>query len=137
MLKVEALLGIVVLALWIYCVIDLIQTRDDDVRSLPKIAWVLIVLLFPLVGSIAWLAVGRPQPGPRPGPGRGAGGSFPEHDRPGRMTATSPDDDEDFLRQVRERAEEQRRRYREAKGEPADPSPEEPTGESPAEPTEG
>ncbi len=38
---------------------------------------------------------------------------YPEYDRPGRAAATSPDDDEDFLRKVRERAEEQRRAYRE------------------------
>ena len=31
--------------------------------------------------------------------------AYPEYDRPGRFVATSPDDDEAFLRQVRERAE--------------------------------
>lgn len=157
MLKLEGLFGLVVLALWIFCVIDLIGTRDDEVRSLPKIAWVFIVLLFPLVGSIAWLAAGRPQPGPRPAAGRGGGAAFPEYDRPGRMAATSPDDDEEFLRQVRDRAEEQRRRYRDEKRRqgqgPTGPAPAEPTGdqtgdqtgeptdgqtgESPVEPTDG
>ncbi len=153
MLKLEGLFGLVVLALWIFCVIDLIGTRDDEVRSLPKIAWVFIVLLFPLVGSIAWLAAGRPQPGPRAASVRGAGSAFPEYDRPGRMTATSPDDDEEFLRQVRDRAEEQRRRYRDEKRrqaqDSAGPAPDEPTdgptegptdkptGESPAEPADG
>ena len=38
---------------------------------------------------------------------------FPEYDRPGRAAATSPEADEEFLRKVRERAEEQRRAYRE------------------------
>ncbi len=145
MLKLEGLFGLVVLALWIFCVVDLIQTREGEVRSLPKIAWVFIVLLFPLVGSIAWLAAGRPQPGPPRASGAGGTTAFPEYDRPGRMTAGSPDDDEAFLRQVRDRAEEQRRRYREEKRrqgqDPSGSAPDEPSGgpsgEPPLEPTDG
>ncbi len=38
--------------------------------------------------------------------------SFPEYDRPGRAVAANPEDDEAFLRGLRERAEEQRRAYR-------------------------
>jgi hypothetical protein len=109
-LKLEGLLGLVVLALWIFSIIDVAGSREQDVRSLPKIAWVFIVLIFPFVGSIAWLIAGRPDPGPRPAAGPAS--SHPEYDRPGRMRASSPEDDEAFLRQVRERAEEQRRRYR-------------------------
>ncbi len=40
---------------------------------------------------------------------------FPEYDRPGRAAPAKPEDDEEFLRKVRERAEEQRRRYRESR----------------------
>ncbi|MFN8195073.1 MAG: PLD nuclease N-terminal domain-containing protein [Nocardioidaceae bacterium] len=142
MLKLEGLFGLVVLALWIFCVIDLIQTREGEVRSLPKIAWVFIVLLFPLVGSIAWLAAGRPQVGTPGGGSRARAGvadRFPEYDRPGRMAATTPDDDEDFLRQVRERAEEQRRRYREEKRRQQGEAPPEAggTSEDPADPADG
>jgi hypothetical protein len=39
--------------------------------------------------------------------------NFPEYNRPGRFAATNPDDDEEFLRRCRERAEEQRRKGRE------------------------
>jgi hypothetical protein len=38
---------------------------------------------------------------------------FPEYDRPGRAAATAAESDEEFLRKVRERAEEQRRIHRE------------------------
>lgn len=41
------------------------------------------------------------------------GSAYPEYDRPGRFAATAAADDEEFLRRCRERAEEQRRRYRE------------------------
>lgn len=69
-----------------------------------------LVLLLPvivLVFTLAWLA-GRPR--------RRAGSAydrsapeFPEYDRRGRMAATDPEKDAEFLRQVRERAQAQRR----------------------------
>ena len=46
---------------------------------------------------------------------------FPEYDRLGRATAADPVADEDFLRQVRERAEKQRQEYREQRK--TDPGP--------------
>jgi hypothetical protein len=42
--------------------------------------------------------------------------AFPEYDRPGRFAATDPGADDEFLRKCRERAEEQRRKAREADG---------------------
>ena len=41
--------------------------------------------------------------------------SWPEYDRPGRAAATQAESDEEFLRKVRERAEEQRRIHGEAR----------------------
>ena len=65
--------------------------------------------LFPFVGSVAWLVAGRPA-GARGG-GHHGRPDFPEYDRPGRFAATDDHKDAEFLRGVRERAEEQRRRY--------------------------
>jgi hypothetical protein len=82
-----------------------------------KIVWILLVLFFPLIGSIAWLVAGRPQSAATssmPYKGNHGHPSFPEYDRPGRAVASSPEDDEAFLRGLRERAEEQRRAYRES-----------------------
>ena len=99
---------VLVLLLEVYCVIDAIQSKDQDVRNLPKIGWLVLILLFPLVGSIAWLVAGRPQRPrsrsacERPMP------QFPEYDRPGRAAGPTPESDEEFLRRIRERAEEQR-----------------------------
>ncbi len=105
------IVGPLIFALWVYCLIDAITSRDDEVRHLPKIVWIILVLLFPFIGSIAWLAVGRPQRAPRrPSAYERPTPEFPEYDRPGRMAATDPESDEEFLRKVRERAEEQRRR---------------------------
>jgi hypothetical protein len=114
MVRVYAVLSLIGMVLWVFCVIDSISARQDEVRNLPKVAWVILVLLFPFVGSIAWLMAGRPQSGERPlHPGQRAQPEFPEYDRPGRAAASDPQKDAEFLRQVRARAEEQRRAYRE------------------------
>jgi hypothetical protein len=107
--------GLLVLALWVFCVIDVITTNDWDVRNMPKTAWLLIVLFLPTVGSIAWLVAGRPWPARTTAapPSHPSRSRFPEYDRPGRHVAANPDDDEEFLRRCRERAEEQRRAARE------------------------
>ena len=112
MARLAILLGPLVLLLWIFCVIDVIRSRDDEVRHLPKIGWLILVLLFPLVGSIAWLVAGRPSGAGTPRAYERDATGFPEYDRPGRAAAVDAADDEEFLRKCRERAEEQRRRHR-------------------------
>ena len=111
MIRVEGGFLLLLLALDVFCVIDLIQTREDEVRNLPKIAWLLLILLFPPLGSLAWLAAGRPLGGPRPRSAyERATPHYHEYDRPGRAAGLTPESDEEFLRRVRERAEEQRRK---------------------------
>jgi hypothetical protein len=114
MIRVYGLFSLVGLILWIFCIIDSISARPDSVRNLPKVAWVIIVLLFPFVGSVAWLVAGRPQSSERRLQAwERVQPEFPEYDRPGRAAASDPEKDAEFLRQVRARAEEQRRAYRE------------------------
>ena len=125
------LLFLVPLVLSIYCLVQAITSRDDEVRHLAKLWWIVLILFFPFVGSIAWLVAGRPVSAQRRlGPHERSTSAFPEYDRPGRFAAADPEADEEFLTKVRERAEEQRRRYREQKereaGEAGSP-PEEPT----------
>lgn len=104
----DGTLALVMLALWIFCIIDVITTPESRVRNLPKLAWLFIVLILPDVGSIVWLVAGRDWQS-RPGGVRAV--AYPEYDRPGRAVPANPDDDEEFLKQVRERAEAQRREY--------------------------
>lgn len=111
----KLLLYVVPLVLMVFCLIEAIISRDDEVRHLRKVWWILLILFFPLAGSVAWLVAGRPTgPARRPAHGRPAP-EFPEYDRPGRMAATDPAADAEFLRKLRERAEEQRRRAAEQK----------------------
>ncbi len=104
---------VLILALALFAVIDCLSRDDDEIRGLPKVLWVLVILLFPLLGSLAWFIAGRPRGAGLPGrAGSGSGGTGGER-RFGRSTGGStggrvvaPDDDPEFLR----RLDEQRRR---------------------------
>ena len=50
MARLGMVVGPVVFVLWVYCVVDVIMRRPEDVRHLPRLAWLVPVLLFPLVG---------------------------------------------------------------------------------------
>lgn len=113
MARLGMLFGPLVLVLWVFCVVDVIMSKDDEVRHLPKIGWLILVLLFPLVGSVAWLVAGRPRRSSARSRFEREAPSFPEYDRPGRAAGISSESDEEFLRRCRERAEEQRRRHAE------------------------
>ncbi len=114
MLFFDGAFGLVLLAVWLFCIIDVITTPDAQIRNLPKLAWLLIVIVLVDLGSIAWLVAGRNWSGSNNSLSHkgNRGSSFPEYDRPGRFVPTNPDDDEAFLRQLRDRAEQQRRDYR-------------------------
>ncbi|MFB9185527.1 PLD nuclease N-terminal domain-containing protein [Dactylosporangium sucinum] len=95
MVRLYGLLFLVNLALLVVALIDCLSTDEDEVRNLPKIAWVFIILLFSPVGAIVWFVAGRPQrAGARPGAAWRPGSGFPEATRPQR----APDDDPEFLR---------------------------------------
>ncbi|MCW2780866.1 MAG: hypothetical protein JWR35_1315 [Marmoricola sp.] len=109
MFRLEEVMVPLITILWLYCILDAIMTPDGAARNLPKAAWIFVVLLFPLVGSIAWLAAGKPEKHVRTRSAyERSASAFPEYDRPGRAAAQDPKADEDFLKKVRERAEAQR-----------------------------
>lgn len=91
---------LLVLALWIYAFVDCLNTPEQEVRGLPKVVWVLIILFFGevLIGPIAWLAAGK-----RRGPVvAGAGGVPLEGYREERREWIAPDDNPAFLRSLKE-----------------------------------
>ena len=94
MARLGVYVGPLIVVLWVFCVVDVILTRPERARNLPKIGWLVLVLLFPLVGSVAWLVAGRPRAGSVRSYGPPATG-FPEYERPGRAAGVSPESDEE------------------------------------------
>ena len=95
------LLALADLALMVVALIDCLSTEEHEIRALPRIVWVFIILLFSPVGGIAWFVAGRPD---RSAATATAGATdrawppahgFPEEQRPARDLA--PDDDPAFL----------------------------------------
>ncbi|WP_119695883.1 PLD nuclease N-terminal domain-containing protein [Microbacterium halotolerans] len=44
---------------FVITLVDVIRRPEPQVKFLPKIAWVFVVILIPLLGSVLWWAVGR------------------------------------------------------------------------------
>lgn len=53
------ILSLITLAVMIYALIDIITRRDDQVKYLPKMVWLIVVILLPFIGSVLWFALGR------------------------------------------------------------------------------
>jgi hypothetical protein len=93
MLKI--LIYAIPLFLAVFALVDLVQTKDEDVQGLPKLVWVLLIVLVGVVGPVTWLLAGRRGRSPLSGilPPRADG-----PDPGGRRASMAPDDDPDFLR---------------------------------------
>jgi hypothetical protein len=61
MLFGEGLVGLVVLAFWLWAIFDVISTDESLCRNLPKGMWIMIVLFLADIGALAWLLLGRPE----------------------------------------------------------------------------
>jgi hypothetical protein len=86
MVRVLVILLGAVLAGW--ALADAIQTPPNQVRALPKAAWLVLVLV-PFLGGLAWFAVGRSdEVAPTPRRARTPRGPI------------GPDDDPEFLRRL-------------------------------------
>jgi hypothetical protein len=59
---VGVVIAVVTLVLVVGALVDIIT--NEAPRHLPKLAWVFVVILLPLIGSIVWFAVGH-EWGPR------------------------------------------------------------------------
>ncbi|MFI5824568.1 PLD nuclease N-terminal domain-containing protein [Streptomyces rishiriensis] len=87
---------LLVLALWIYAFVDCLNTPEEEVRGLPKVVWVIVILLFGevLVGPVAWLVAGRARHAP-------AGGAASAGSPRTRQTEwVAPDDNPEFLKSL-------------------------------------
>jgi len=68
LIEAEGLVFLILFAFWIWAILDVIATDSGLCRNLPKGVWLILVLLLPAIGSLAWLLLGRPEKGSwRPG----------------------------------------------------------------------
>ncbi|MFG1778572.1 PLD nuclease N-terminal domain-containing protein [Micromonospora sp. NPDC049048] len=101
MARLYVLLFLVQIVLAVFALISCLSAEEGEIKALPRIAWVLIILFFPLLGSLAWFAAGRERVAGRPAGGSPKGGILPGRERP---RPVAPDDDPEFLRSLGERS---------------------------------
>jgi hypothetical protein len=70
------------------------SAKKNEVRNLPKWAWIVICLFVPIIGGLLYLVLGRPIGGPR--------------NRFGKTKMVAPDDDPTFLRDLSEKLEKEK-----------------------------
>jgi hypothetical protein len=75
--------GIAAVCLTVYAVIDCAMTDHRRARGIPKLLWVLVILVLPIIGAILWFILGKD---------RSTG--------TGRLRQRAPDDDPAFLRSL-------------------------------------
>lgn len=81
---------IVALTLAVYALIDCLQTDPAEIRGPRRAVWILLILLIPIIGPVAWLVARWRTPHPGGQPAR----------RP-TTPPVAPDDNPEFLRQLR------------------------------------
>jgi hypothetical protein len=96
MSRLLPLLFLADIVLIVIALISCLSAGEGDLRALPRIAWVFIILLFSPIGPIVYLVAGRPLNAAAKGGAWRPGSGFPEAQRPRRPVA--PDDDPEFLR---------------------------------------
>ncbi|MEV0902642.1 PLD nuclease N-terminal domain-containing protein [Actinoplanes sp. NPDC049802] len=87
MARLNTLIFLAVVALSVVALIDCLVTDRSRLQSFPRSAWVVLILLCPVLGAIAWFRSGRVTPGV-----------------PVQAVATpiGPEDDPDFVRRMAE-----------------------------------
>ncbi|WP_230985503.1 PLD nuclease N-terminal domain-containing protein [Microbispora oryzae] len=95
----SVIIGLALLAFWLYCLLDVITTPGQEMMTLSKPLWVLIVVVLAALGGLFWLFLGRPPRvreivyGPMAARARAS-----HHETP-----RGPDDDPEFLRRLERR----------------------------------
>jgi hypothetical protein len=67
---IDVVIPFLVLVLVVAALVDIITRPDSSIQHLPKIVWILLVIVLPVIGGILWFAVGRSY---QPAGGNGGG----------------------------------------------------------------
>jgi len=80
--RVYIVLVLLALTFWVYSIVDCALQPPTRHRGVSKPLWIVIVVVFPVVGGILWFAIGR------------------QRRRKGALMFRAPDDDPDFLGRI-------------------------------------
>lgn len=75
--------GFLAVVFWVFSIVDCAVQPPTRHRGVPKLAWIAIVVLIPVIGGILWFTIGR-----RRTKGQQA------------VRGLAPDDDPEFLRSI-------------------------------------
>jgi hypothetical protein len=78
MARVSIALLLIGLVVEIAAIVSCALTPEQQVRGIPKPLWLIVILLFPVVGAVLWFAFGRDRSAPT-------------------VRRVAPDDDPEFL----------------------------------------
>ncbi|SPT53232.1 Uncharacterised protein [Actinomyces bovis] len=141
----RVVLIVLVIALTLYAVLDCARTPSESLpQPLPKPVWLLVIILFTVVGPVAWIITSRVKAAEERGGmvertvwSSQEGISFQRRGRQAQRRTLGPDDDPDFLRNLEQDI--RRRKYHPEEGKGSQRrDPEGPHGPAdPQEPTEG
>jgi hypothetical protein len=92
MVRLLFALGVVVVILTVYTLVDCALLTRSRVRGLPRWVWIFVIVLIPVIGPVLWLLIGR---------GRLGAGRI--------IRSVAPDDDLDFLKGLDRRKTDQER----------------------------
>ena len=120
MVRVLLPLALLLIAFWVYSIVDCALQPPTRHRGVSKPVWLLIVVLLPIVGGLLWFIVGRAR-------------------RRAQPTFRAPDDNPDFLGSIGTISDQDERIRRleaelaalDAEDEPDAPEPEGPTTPAP------
>ena len=91
--------------LFVYGLIDCLRSEPSEVRSIPKPAWILVIVLLNVVGVGLWFLFGRPQSAattssPSQKLGTPSAGPRSPAASPNYSRSLAPDDNPEFLRNL-------------------------------------
>ena len=61
-----SVISVLLLGVLVFAIVDIITTEEWRIRHLPKVAWVLLVVFLPLIGSVLWFVLGKERSAPQP-----------------------------------------------------------------------
>ena len=102
-MRMVLLADIAALVFYVFVLVFAASAEPTTVRNLPKWAWLLIVVFFPVVGAIAYLIFGRPLSAGSAGSNSGSAFRFRSQTSKPRTGPIAPDDDPEFLRSLERR----------------------------------